>query len=47
MASEQAINDSKRTIRELTLAEMNCVSGGRLTTNPLNPPSPTFPPVEI
>jgi hypothetical protein len=51
MANEQVNSTAQRAIKELSMAELDIVSGGRVATDPSYPfppqPSPTFPPVEI
>jgi len=50
MANEQTRSESQSAVRKLTMRELDVVTGGRGTNDPLYPfppqPSPTFPPVE-
>jgi len=50
MANEQTRSESQSAVRKLTMRELDVVTGGRGTNDPLYPfppqPSPTFPLVE-
>jgi hypothetical protein len=49
MPNQQSNRKSQSAIRELSVAELDAVSGARLgsSNSSLPGPSPTFPPIEI